>query len=136
MSPIEVKLYEAMLLQGLSPAPQYRIDAYYVDFAFPDIRLAVEADGAAYHSEERKERDRRRDGFLRSRGWAVMRFHGTTIYHKADNCAFIVRREVEGRRNQIMIMARQKELERQRQREAITRPFRRIASLFRGSRER
>ncbi len=100
MSPIEVKLYDAMRREGLSPTPQFRIEAYYVDFAFPDIKLAVEADGAAYHSADREERDRKRDGFLWSRGWTVKRFHGITIHNKADNCAAVIKREVETRRAQ------------------------------------
>ncbi|HLF06582.1 MAG TPA: hypothetical protein VI893_05325, partial [Thermoplasmata archaeon] len=49
MSPIEHALYWAMRREGLAPVPQYGIEGYYADFAFPDIRLAVEADGAAYH---------------------------------------------------------------------------------------
>ncbi|MCI4371082.1 MAG: endonuclease domain-containing protein [Thermoplasmata archaeon] len=47
MSPIEATLYDAMRREGLSPIPQYYIQGYYVDFAFPDVGIAVEADGAA-----------------------------------------------------------------------------------------
>ncbi len=49
MSPIEAQLYEAMRAEGLSPIPQYCVSGYFVDFAFPDVAVAVEADGAAYH---------------------------------------------------------------------------------------
>src|SRR5256712_14223600 len=49
MSPIEAQLYEAMRAEGLSPIPQFCISGYFVDFAFPDVWVAVEADGAAYH---------------------------------------------------------------------------------------
>src|SRR3989442_3365965 len=49
MSPIEVALYDAMRREGLSPFPQFYIPGYYADFAFPDVRVAVGADGAAYH---------------------------------------------------------------------------------------
>src|SRR6267143_5837099 len=49
MSPIEARLYEAMQGEGLSPIPQYCISGYFVDFAFPDVWVAVEAEGAAYH---------------------------------------------------------------------------------------
>src|SRR4030043_323960 len=124
MSPIEVELYDAMRQRGLSPTPQFRIEAYYVDFAFPDIKLAIEADGAAHHSDERKERDRKRDWFLRRQGWTVKRFYGTTIRKKAANCAFIIKREVDDRRNRAVAHARQKEIERQERREAFARPFR------------
>lgn len=130
MSPIEVELYDAMRKEGLSPNPQFRIEAYYVDFAFPDIKLAIEADGAAYHSDDRKERDRRRDGFLWSRGWTVKRFYGTTIHNKAGNCAFVIKREVQSRRKIIEERERQKEIERRARDEAIARPFRKFAQLF------
>ena len=100
MSPIEFKLYEAMRHEGLSPVPQYPIEGYIVDFAFPDVRLAIEADGAAYHTEDRRERDRKRDWVIRRQGWTVKRFYGATIHDRAENCAFVIKREVEARRKQ------------------------------------
>ena len=98
MSPIELKLYEAMRREGLSPTPQFCIEEYFVDFAFPDVRVAVEADGAAYHQGERRERDHKRDWVLRRQGWKVLRFHGTTIHERASNCAYVVKREIQTRR--------------------------------------
>ncbi len=98
MSPIEVKLYDAMTRRGLSPTPQYGVEGYFVDFAFPRSRLAVEADGAAYHEGARHQRDRKRDWILRRRGWKVLRFHGSTIHERADNCAYVVKKELETRR--------------------------------------
>jgi very-short-patch-repair endonuclease len=123
MSPIEAELYDAMRKDGLSPNPQFRIEAYYVDFAFPDVKLAIEADGAAYHSDNRKERDRKRDGFLWSRGW-------TTIHNKAGNCAFVIKREVWSRRKAIEEKERQEDSERKARNEAFARSFRRITQLL------
>ncbi len=131
MSPIEAKLFEAMQQEGLSPVPQFRIEAYYVDFAFPDVKLAIEADGAAYHSDDRRERDRRRDDFIRSRGWTVQRFRGTTIHEKAGNCAYVIRQEVRSRRKALEDRERQKEAVRKKRHEAIARPFRKTATLLR-----
>src|SRR5439155_1689846 len=48
MSPIELKLYEAMRREGLSPTPQFCIEGHFVDFAFPEARVAVE--GTAPHT--------------------------------------------------------------------------------------
>ena len=129
MSPIEAELYEAMRKENLSPAPQFRIEAYYVDFAFPDIKLAIEADGAAFHSDERKERDRKRDSFLRGRGWTVKRFYGTTIHNKPGDCVFAIKQEVQSRRKAAEDKERQEESERKARNEAIARPFRKIAQL-------
>src|SRR5256886_10091178 len=113
MSPIEVALYDAMRREGLSPFPQFYIQGYYADFAFPDVRVAVEADGAAYHEGVRHEQDRKRDWILGRAGWTVKRFHGTTIYHKAANCAHVIRREVEGRRAMAAAVAREAGVRRQ-----------------------
>ncbi len=131
MSPIEFKLYEAMRSEGLSPISQFCISGYYVDFAFPDVGVAVEADGAAYHGGVRRERDRKRDWILRRAGWTVKRFHGTTIHHKAANCAFVIKQEVEARRMWAQARARQEEIERQARRDALLRPFRKIVQFLR-----
>ena len=130
MSPIEVALHDAMCREGLAPFPQFYIQGYYADFAFPDVRVAVEADGAAYHGGVRHEQDRKRDWILGRAGWTVKRFHGTTIYHKADNCAYVIRREVEGRRAMAAAAAREAEIRRQARRDAFLRPFRKFAGLF------
>jgi len=99
MSPIESRLYEAMRIEGLAPTAQYCVSGYYVDFAFPEVRLAIEADGAAYHDgEDRRQRDGKRDWILRKYGWRVMRFHGATIHRKAENCAYVIRQELNGQR--------------------------------------
>lgn len=131
MSPIEHALYEAMRHEGLTPVPQLCIQGYYVDFAFPDVGLAVEADGAAYHEGERRQRDQKRDWILRNAGWTVQRFHGTTIHERAANCAYVVKREVEDRRMRATIRAREEEMRRQAQREALLRPFRQAAQFLR-----
>lgn len=45
------------------------------DFAYPDVKLAIEADGYASHSRrDRWERDRARDARLTLLGWRVIRF--------------------------------------------------------------
>ncbi len=131
MSPIEADLYDAMLREGLLPVPQACIKGYYVDFAFPDVRVAVEADGAPYHGGERRERDRKRDWILRREGWTVKRFHGKTICARAGDCAFVVRREVEGRRARVAEAARREAERRRARREAILRPFRAAARALR-----
>ena len=101
-----------------------------MDFAFPDVRLAVEADGAAYHEGDRRQRDQKRDWVLRRAGWTVQRFRGSTIHQKPGNCAYVVKREVEGRRAWIALRARKEELRRQARREAFLRPFRRVARFL------
>jgi very-short-patch-repair endonuclease len=45
------------------------------DIAFPDVRLAVEVDGWAYHrTKEQRDSDVERDNLLMLAGWRVLRF--------------------------------------------------------------
>jgi hypothetical protein len=136
LSPIEFKLYEAMYREGLFPIPQFRIEGYIVDFAFPDVGVAIEADGIEYHSGVRRDRDRKRDWILGRAGWTVKRFYGTTIHHRAANCAYIIKQEVEGRRAQAVARTRQAETERQARRDALLRPFRKVIKSMSRNRKR
>lgn len=48
---------------------------YEIDVAFPAVRLAIEVDGQAFHSDARAfHRDRRRQNDLVRAGWTVLRF--------------------------------------------------------------
>lgn len=90
-SPLEVRGVQA-LVQGSIPAPrlQYRVRDHdgavvkRVDAAWPDRRVAVEFDGAAYHdllgqrSEDAWARDR-----LRALGWEVVVIRATELEEPA-----------------------------------------------------
>ena len=80
-TPIEVTLLRSFWAAGLSPETQYKIGPFTVDFAFPERRVVIEADGAAYHAAEK---DGRRDQYLRRQGWRVLRFSGSQIMFDAD----------------------------------------------------
>ena len=59
-----------------------RTDMYFWNPASDRIRLIVECDGFKYHSsQESFTADRRRDRELQLRGFQVLRFAGTEIYH-------------------------------------------------------
>ncbi len=48
--------------------------AHYVDFAFPDERVAIEADGRRWHSDgDSFEKDRLKHNALTAQGWKVIR---------------------------------------------------------------
>lgn len=58
---------------GISLGLQVSVDNYRLDFLV-NKRLVVEIDGAAYHSSpEAVARDRRRDEYLRERGYEILR---------------------------------------------------------------
>lgn len=64
--------------------PQYKIMIggieHPVDFAFPQLRLIVEADGEIFHTAPKQmAKDQERDKQLAQMGWTVLRFKDTEI---------------------------------------------------------
>lgn len=58
-----------------------------LDAAWPEVKLAVEFDGAAFHgSQEARERDLRRDAALAAQGWVVLRFSYRRLTREPDAC--------------------------------------------------
>lgn len=54
--------------------PQYPALGFFVDFANPKAKVAIECDGAAYHQD--KAKDEARDKRLTAAGWSVYRITG------------------------------------------------------------
>ncbi|UOY03340.1 DUF559 domain-containing protein [Blastococcus sp. PRF04-17] len=62
-----------------------------LDAAWPEARVAVELDGAAFHgSRQARERDLRRDTALAGEGWIVLRFSYARLVADPEGC----RREI------------------------------------------
>jgi hypothetical protein len=79
-----------------APVQQFRIEVsgrwLRLDAAYPEARVAVELDGAAFHgSREARERDLRRDTALAALGWVVLRFSYARLTADPEGC----RREIE-----------------------------------------
>ena len=56
------------------PRAQYRFASYRLDFAWPELKVAVETDGWSTHGRRRGfEDDRARDAALLALGWRVLR---------------------------------------------------------------
>lgn len=51
---------------------EYQVDKYFLDFAWPNIKFAVEADGDLYHFDKKNE-DFKRDEILKKQGWIIYR---------------------------------------------------------------
>lgn len=59
---------------------QYHLLSYWIDFAFPEIKLAVECDGKRWHStKENIIKDNKRDERIRNKGWIVLRLKESEI---------------------------------------------------------
>ena len=84
---IQVRLERA----GLVLEPQYGVGKYLIDFAVrnpinPSVfALAIECDGASYHSQPTaRERDRLRQELLENRGWKFHRIWSTDWFRDPD----------------------------------------------------
>ena len=66
---------------------QFKFGRYMLDFAFPEYKLAVEADGVYWHSlPGNVQRDIRKDRALKKAGWSVMRLDGNAIRESPSSC--------------------------------------------------
>ncbi|MEW5738322.1 MAG: DUF559 domain-containing protein [Myxococcota bacterium] len=84
---------------GVKFRRQHPIGPYFADFAAPKLLLAIELDGGGHAEPEQLEYDARRDGYLRSLGWTVLRFWNHDVrFHLADVLETI-RNAVEQRRS-------------------------------------
>ena len=64
------------------PVSQHVTGRYRLDFAWPELRVAVETDGWATHGRRQGfEDDRARDAFLLAAGWRVLRVTYRQLRH-------------------------------------------------------
>lgn len=58
---------------------EYSIFPYFIDFAFVDLKIAIEIDGSQHLLEDRLERDKKKDILLQEQGWKVIRIAENVI---------------------------------------------------------
>jgi very-short-patch-repair endonuclease len=103
-SVIETKLLR-LLRRTSSPQPECQFEVRErgrflarVDFAYPDIRLAIEVDGYRWHSgRARWEHDLRRRNDLTARGWRVIHVTWSDLEARPDDTIRIITEAVGGR---------------------------------------
>ena len=59
---------------------QYSIDHFVIDFYCPELKLAVEADGATHNESGRKEYDIRRERYLKKFGLTFIRIKDEELF--------------------------------------------------------
>lgn len=74
MTPIENWLWHDIRHCNAVLYPQYPVLNFFIDFANPVAKVAIECDGEAYHQD--KAKDEARDDRLRTAGWTVYRITG------------------------------------------------------------
>jgi very-short-patch-repair endonuclease len=75
-SRMEAKLRRVLKsLPGPAAVPQYPVGRYRLDFAYPDIRLGIEAQSIRWHLGRAKfAHDMKRDRDLKRQGWTLAYF--------------------------------------------------------------
>lgn len=74
-------VFFALKEMGFSPIPEYAVYRYNIDLAFPDQKLAVEIDGGNWHtSPVHQKKDNKKESYLTSQGWTVLRVGTPTSY--------------------------------------------------------
>lgn len=94
---------EAQVLRVLAradlpvPTPQHLVvlpggDRFYLDFAWPAARVALEVDGYAFHSDRRSfSSDRQRGNRLLAAGWQVLHTTSDEITHQPETLVEMLR---------------------------------------------
>lgn len=77
-TPIEYGLWSDIRNCNAILYPQYPVGRYFVDFANPVAKVAIECDGAIWHTN--KEKDRARQDDIESLGWSVYRISGRDCF--------------------------------------------------------
>lgn len=88
---IEQILMDALDARGIEYHSQYPIDRLRIDIAFPNARLAVEADGEYWHTlPENIDRDRRKDEHLAIIGWRILHLPEYLIRSDVKHCLDLI----------------------------------------------
>jgi very-short-patch-repair endonuclease len=104
-TPIEEMLFDELIKRKIIPEPQYSFNRYRLDFAISPkmLKINVECDGKDYHDIEwtQIEKDRQRNAYLTSKGWAVLRFSGRSIHRDISECGKIIEETIQTRKRQL-----------------------------------
>jgi very-short-patch-repair endonuclease len=88
LNPFEIDVRDTLLQRGLKLTAQYGTSGYWIDFAVQHpvqpgrYIMAIECDGATYHSSQSaRDRDRLRQEQLERQGWRFHRIWSTEWFH-------------------------------------------------------
>lgn len=82
----EADIMAALNAIDLCPVPLYAIDKYNLDFAFPDLKVAVEYNGGNWHNTPKKRaEDEVKAAFLAAHGWQLLVFPRLAKRRRVDS---------------------------------------------------
>lgn len=77
---------------------QYSVDRYVLDFYNPELKLAIEVDGATHVTDEQIEYDNKRQSEIESAGIVFLRFINPEIYEDLYNVLEKIKLKIEERK--------------------------------------
>ena len=77
---------------------EYTIGPYTVDFCCVTLKLIVEVDGEHHFQEQGRQRDQRRDCYLRRLGYEVLRIPGYDVLKDPIGTRQLIEKTIEVRR--------------------------------------
>jgi very-short-patch-repair endonuclease len=94
---LENHVARRLTMCGLRAEQQYTVGhRYHLDFAWPEMKIGLEADGWIHRDPEKAASDRRRDSWLRNEGWLIFRvddeFGEDSIRGQVTRVAVVVRK--------------------------------------------
>lgn len=83
ISGLEIAMESELAMRGFRFTKQHPILNYRLDFAFVDLKIAIECDGRGWHTPEK---DAIRDARLLALGWHTFRYSQDAIYASISRC--------------------------------------------------
>lgn len=89
------KIFEKFLIEnGYSEKyliqREYSVFPYFIDFAFVDLKIAIEIDGSQHLLEERRKKDEKKDILLQENGWKVIRIAENVVKNEWDTISNVL----------------------------------------------
>ncbi len=97
MTKAEVILWvnlRALQADGYNFRRQHPLGPYIADFASHSGKLVIEVDGATHGEPHEVEYDRRRDAYLRAKGWRVLRIPNSAVYENLEHAIEVILSQV------------------------------------------
>ena len=97
MTPAERRLWSALRdrrASGFKFRRQRKIGPFYVDFVCLETRTIIEVDGGHHDDEEQAWYDFRRSGWLKEKGFRILRFRNSDVLRNSNQVIGAIEQEL------------------------------------------